>query len=103
MGAAHHMLWETKQDWEAFNITDGLINNQVTCIAAGSNGTLWFETPEGASSYDGMSWRSFTTREGLIHNQVNDVVVDKLGTVWFATPLGVSSFDGSTWTIYRGN
>jgi ligand-binding sensor domain-containing protein len=100
MGAAHHMSWNTKEDWETFDSADGLIHNQVNCIAICPCGMLWFGTPEGASSFDGITWRSYTTQEGLIHNQVNDVIVDSWGMVWFATPAGISSFDGVTWTNF---
>jgi ligand-binding sensor domain-containing protein len=60
MGAAHHLSWETKQEWEAFDTSDGLLNNQVTCIAVGSNGTLWFGTPAGISSFDGSTWTNYS-------------------------------------------
>jgi len=100
-GAAYHNRWETKKGWTTYDISDGLIDNQVRCIAATTDGYTWMGTPEGASVFDGTVWINYTVADGLVNNEINDIAIDESGRIWFATSNGISMFDGTQWVNYN--
>jgi ligand-binding sensor domain-containing protein len=83
-----------------YTIDNGLGNNIVQAVAVSPDGTLWFGTQGGVSSFDGQSWTTYTEADGLADNWVNAIAVASDGTLWFGTQGGVSSFDGEIWATY---
>ena len=99
-------------EWKFYTIADGLVNNQVNCVAPEriegilsqkSGDEVWFGTDSGVSVYykETGSWQSFTTKDGLIHNKVNAISA-RGRDVWVATDKGVSVYDKKkdTWMSY---
>jgi len=96
--------YDRKADqWKFFTVSDGLISNQVNCVAPEfvegllgrkSGDEVWFGTDSGVSVYNKKtgSWASFTTKDGLIHNKVNAISA-RGGDVWIGTDKGVSMYD----------
>lgn len=99
-GVAFHNSWETKIGWVNYDSSMGLIHNRVQCIEKGNDGTIWFGTPAGITSFDGEDWNSYTESDGLSNKEVNDIAIDVAGKVWVATNNGISVFDGSQWIIH---
>ena len=69
------------KSWDSFTSKDGLISNEVNCIAVEwkegvfrKNPTqrVWFGTDSGLSVYDMKSneWQSYTVKDGLIANKI---------------------------------
>ena len=67
--------------WDFFTTKDGLISNQVNCIAIEwkqgvfgrkPSGRVWFGTNSGLSVFDMNrdEWRSYTVKDGLIANKI---------------------------------
>ena len=83
-----------------FTDADGLGNNKVLSILAGSNGNLWFATGAGVSRYDGEGFTTLTTDHGLAHNSVHVIVEDTTGRLWFGSYGGVSQYDPTTFTTF---
>lgn len=100
-GLARHTGAQAKANWDSFYEEDGLISNEVQCIQKDNQGTMWFGTPSGLSSYDGTTWESYTKSDGLVSNNVLCIAVDIDGTLWFGTDNGISSFDGDSWISYQ--
>ena len=65
-----------------------------------NNGTIWFATSGGLSSYDGENWKQYTTENGLAHNSVNALLADSSGKLWCATSGGISIIDSTKITSY---
>jgi len=96
--------YDRKSDeWKFFTISDGLISNQVNCVAPElvegllgrkSGDEVWFGTDSGVSVYYKKTgeWKSFTTKDGLIHNRVN-VISARGNDVWIGTDKGASMYD----------
>lgn len=84
------------EEWEYFNHSNGLINNQVRSITPLDDGSIWFGTEGGASHLSSTGWESFTSNQGLISNSVYDIAVSSNGDLWFATGNGVSHLDVQT-------
>ena len=87
--------------WTTYTTEDGLADNDVISIAAGSDGVIWAANVYGTSSYDGTAWTTYTREEMLIENIVITVEIDKDNVKWFGSDVGeLSSFDGTVWKSY---
>ena len=87
---------------QAFNIEDGLTNNNVHCIAIDNNGNKWFATSSGIRVLDDNDtlfnkeddeWQSYTTDEGLSSNEILYIAIDSLQQKWIATNAGIDIID----------
>jgi ligand-binding sensor domain-containing protein len=83
-----------------YSISDGLINNNIKCIAIDKNGNKWFGSDSGVSVFNDKNWTTYNTYSGLVSNKVNVITADSDGHIWIGTDLGVSMFDGDNWTLY---
>ena len=57
------------------------IDDNVTSIDIDGEGTVWFGTTEGISSFDGNRWTSYTEEDGLIKNRVRALAFDENGVL----------------------
>jgi ligand-binding sensor domain-containing protein len=64
---------------------NGLVNSRVDVIAKDKDGTLWFGTPFGASSFDGTTWKTYSDKNGLPDKWVTSILVDDENNIWFGT------------------
>ena len=62
---------------------DGLASNTVLTIFEDSQGSLWFGTTDGITSYDGENFQTFTTEDGLAGNTTGLIFEDRYGMLWF--------------------
>ncbi|MBD3183950.1 hypothetical protein GF312_16820 [Candidatus Poribacteria bacterium] len=98
--------------WKFYTISDGLINNQVNCIAperveglltTTTGDEVWFGTDSGVSVYTKStdSWKSYTKKDGLIYNRINCISA-RGNDVWIGTDKGVSVYDkkDNKWQTY---
>lgn len=73
---------------------EGLPTEEIRKVFKGSNGYMWFATPEGLIRYDGYELKLYSTSkyltQGLITNNFSDIVQTTDGTLWFATDHGVA-------------
>ena len=90
------------QTFTNYKVADGLLSNNVHCVAVTSNNELWFGTQDGVSHFDGTNWTNYTkaTHAGLVDNTVLAIAVAANGNIWAGTSFGVSVFDGNSWTAY---
>lgn len=100
---------ETNQ-WENYNIPEGLADQFVYDIAEADNGDFWIATWSGLNRVrngnlgDAASWETFTvenTRGGLPNDWVYDVEVAKNGGVWIATEGGLALYQNNRWTNWK--
>ncbi len=90
------------KSWDAFTIKDGLISNEVNCIAVEwkegvfrKNPTqrVWFGTDSGLSVYDMKTnrWQSYTVKDGLIANKIKCISARR-DWIWVGTEQGASAY-----------
>ena len=82
--------------FEYFTVQDGLAGNQVRSIQEDGNGTIWFETSDGVSSYDGKTIQTHQMNEnGNPGGEWRKSDMD----LWFnaGTKEGVWRYDGKEW------
>lgn len=85
-----------------YTVRDGLANDRVRAVTAMPDGTLWFGTSDGVSSFDGKTW--LTYHEGYV---VPAVVATLDGSLWIGARLELEGchncgwaalYDGTSWT-----
>ena len=101
LGAAYHDTTTSKPSWtwQSYYQKDGLADNRINVITEDLQGTFWFGTLQGVSSFNGKTWQTLTTNEGLVSNNVLDIALDVDGSLWFATDHGISHYTGNITSI----
>lgn len=100
-GAAYHAGTETKKNWTVYTTSDGLVNNEILCIAGDAGGNIWFGTRGGVSRFGNSTFTSFTEADGLASNIIYAIAFDPDGSIWFGTDKGVSHYTSENWLNYR--
>ena len=75
-----------------FTKARGLLDDNVTSMAADTNGQIWVGTRSGLNVSTGKSFKSLTTRDGLPDEFISGVHVARSGTVWITTRSGMCQF-----------
>lgn len=78
---------------------DGLLHNNVTCIAQDSLGYIWFGTHRGLNRYDGYSIDSYRYDDGKLHspyyNRISSIQIQG-DYIWLVTDAGLACFNLKT-------
>jgi ligand-binding sensor domain-containing protein len=97
---------EKANQWETFNIPDGLGDAFVYDVLQATNGDVWIATWSGANRIRGgalkdrSKWDLYTvenTKGGLPNDWVYGLAEGKNGDVWLATEGGMARFAGNRW------
>jgi ligand-binding sensor domain-containing protein len=80
--------------------SDGLISNDVWCIAADKNGKIWIGTIDGVCVFNGNVFTKFNLPEGKVDpdlgvsstKMVHSIFEDSKGTMWFSSNAGLFSY-----------
>ena len=83
--------------------SDGLISNDVWCIAADANGNIYIGTIDGACIFNGQEFTNFELPEGKIDStlgvssskMVHSIMEDSKGTLWFSSNAGLFSYSNN--------
>jgi hypothetical protein len=87
--------------WSLITTDDGLVDNEIRIITAGSDGKLWFGSfAKGVSSYDGLRWNTYQTNDNILSNNINIIAVSNEG-IWLGHPWGISTYTGIQWFSYN--
>jgi signal transduction histidine kinase len=73
-----------------FSEVDGLLNNQVRCLLAGRDGSIWIGSEGGVSQFKDGKFRNFAEKNGLASNSVRAMCEDAQGNIRIATQRGLS-------------
>jgi len=69
------------------------------CIAEGKDGTIWFGTADGLSSYDGFEWkRHLASDGGILAGWVSGICFEPNGALNAGGWWGISQFSEGKWT-----
>jgi ligand-binding sensor domain-containing protein/signal transduction histidine kinase len=79
---------------------DGLLDDNVTSLAADARGQVWIGSSSGLNLWTGHGFKSFTMRDGLPDEFVSGVNVARSGTVWITTRTGMCRFIDGRITPY---
>ena len=93
--------------WRRLTTTDGLASDDVTAVAIGGDGVLWFgtdgsgisSTPSGVEG----SWTTYTTADGLGDDSIRKILTASTGTLWAATDGGLSRKSRTDFTFRTFN
>ncbi len=82
--------------FESFNETNGLSNNNVNCILKDAEGFIWVGTDNGLNRFDGYNFTSYVNNSddstSLIHNHVLTLFLASDSTLWVGTQYGMCRF-----------
>ena len=84
-----------------YTTANGLVSNNVSSIAEGVDGTMWFGTSNGVSALSKSTWRSYGVRNGLVSPDVNCLLLDSIGVLWIGTAEGLAFFSAGQVHIPR--
>jgi ligand-binding sensor domain-containing protein/signal transduction histidine kinase len=76
-----------------YRTADGLARDDVSSIATGKNGYLWFGTSGGLSRFDGYEFTNYGPNEGLPNASVNRLLIARDGSLWIGTRMGLCRFN----------
>lgn len=90
------------QTFTNYTTTEGLLNNNVSCLDVAASDVLWFGTQAGVSVFDGTNWteHSTSTDVGIVDNNITAICALSSGEVWIGTDFGACHYDGTSWTTY---
>ena len=109
-GGGLSLLDPQTNQWQNFNIPQGLADQFVYDVLTASNGDVWIATWSGANRVHGGeldnpdAWETFTvenTAGGLPNPWVYGVAEGADGEIWLATEAGLARYDGGEWTNWR--
>jgi ligand-binding sensor domain-containing protein len=82
---------------------DGMVAGELTSLAIGSNGAIYYTTlGGGVSMYDGTRWRAFIVpNETLLGNQIHALAQDSDGALWIATEAGLQRTNPANGAVLR--
>jgi len=79
------------------NASNGLVNNQVTCIFKDSRGFIWIGTTAGLSRFDGSNFVNYTHNDkdpsSILDNYITEIKEDGNGQLWISTRWEYIIFD----------
>ena len=75
-----------------FTGKQGLLDDNVTSLAADKRGQVWIGSKSGLSLWTGRQFKSFTKADGLSDDFVSGVNVARSGIVWITTHAGTCRF-----------
>lgn len=79
----------------------GLPSNNVLCVAAAPDGTLWVGTDAGVYTIaPGGATATYTTTDGLPSNSITDLHVLNANRAWAATTGGLALYNAGSITAY---
>ena len=92
--AAGAVLYDSdEKNWYVYDTDNSeLVSDNVTAVAVGAGGGLWFGTANAGLSrtLNPLQWEHYGVSHGLGSNNIRDILVASDGTVWVATAGGVS-------------
>ena len=82
-------LGSTNSDWftRAWQIDDGLLDNDINGIVQGPDGYLWLLTPAGLMRFDGVTFSPFAI-EDFSGPSIRFLLCSRTGVVWLASDGG---------------
>jgi streptogramin lyase len=86
--------------------SDGLISNDVWCIATDAEGKIWIGTLEGACVFDGKTFTNFELPLGIkdttvgvsSDKMINKIFRDSKGKIWISSNAGLFSYSNNKLT-----
>ncbi len=70
-----------------------MIDDQVNCVLAEENNTIWLGTNSGIVHFDGAGYFLIDEEKGLPFNEVVSLLIDRPGNLWIGTFKGLARYD----------
>ena len=71
---------------EAFTVSDGLAEDNVSAIGCVPDGTVWIGHKSGdITIFNDLEFKVFQPEEGMGEVEISDITVDQNGWIWYST------------------
>ncbi len=88
-------------EFKVFNMTNGLVGEDIVAIEQDPAGSLYIATTVGLSVWDGQRFRNYDSSNGIPPNSlINDMCMDSNGNVWIATKTGAGVWSNGHYEHY---
>ncbi|NQV15482.1 PAS domain S-box protein, partial [bacterium] len=92
--------------FETIDISDGLSQNSVTCVAKDKYGFIWIGTEDGLDRFDGINFKEFRydaqDTSSINSNTIVSSLIDSQGDLWVGTYMsGLNRYDYETERFIR--
>ncbi|MEM6345297.1 MAG: two-component regulator propeller domain-containing protein [Bacteroidota bacterium] len=88
--------------FSSFTKKNSEVGNQVIHLTTTPDGTVWFASYKGVSSFDGNSVKTYDKKSaGLPANVVISLTSASDGSVWIGMQKGVGRFKDGSWTFWN--
>ena len=85
-----------------YQVDEGLLHNNVTCITQDRLGFIWLGTRGGLNRFDGYRFKSYTIdRSKRGTDYIRAIREDRNGLLWVGTASGIFKFDPRTETFQQ--
>jgi signal transduction histidine kinase/ligand-binding sensor domain-containing protein/DNA-binding response OmpR family regulator len=95
----------TQYRFSQLSNSNGLSNNQVTCILKDSKGFMWFGTAAGLNRFDGYTFKVYRydvhDTTSLIDNYIFRIFEDNKRNLWISTRSGICIYNPHTESFDR--
>ena len=82
-----------------FNISDGVMSNNTTCVFKDSKGFLWIGTDRGLQRFNGSTFLIFrhlnNDSNSIVNENITFITEDNKHDIWIATTDGITKFSYS--------
>ena len=95
------MGYGQRYNFEQYDITDGLVQSQVTAISQDKQRRLWIATLGGLSCFNGNQFTNFGKTNGLNTNFILSIEPDKKGNLMIGTERGLSIYKKDSLYNYK--
>lgn len=89
-------LGQENKDLQFFNVSRGISNYRVQCIAQDNDGFLWAGTYDGLNKYDGHEFEVYEASEdsgALPDNDIQTILLTNKGEIWVGTGNGIGIYN----------
>ena len=76
-----------------YSFGNWMIDDQVNCILAEEDNTIWLGTNTGVVHFDGADYFLIDQEKGLPYNEVGTLLKDRSGNLWVGTYKGLARYD----------
>ncbi|MGE5340650.1 MAG: histidine kinase dimerization/phosphoacceptor domain -containing protein [Candidatus Omnitrophota bacterium] len=100
-----HFVYSQSFLAQNYTTSNGRRTLAINDVTQDCQGTMWFASARGVSSYDGSTWSYYSRLEGLPDSEYAFVLSDKQNNIWALSRNlhnGIFRFNGIRWIEIRG-
>jgi ligand-binding sensor domain-containing protein len=95
-----YLLDLNKKTSSVFHISNGLLDESITCVLCQGNGIVWIGSKTGLISFDGKEFSYYNIGFDNNSNHIRSLLIDYEDNLWVGTHSGLFKYRGKGFTVY---